>query len=160
ATPRKRAVWEAVHQHRRSGQSLRQIARAVGLDRKTVRRYLAQEEPPVYPPRRARPTRLTPYLAYLAERWSHGCQNARQLYEELRQRGYRGCISQLRAAVHSWRTRSASPPRRPPLARLVLQPTRRLTDSERQVLDGLLHSNPLLAHGYQLKERFQALLVQ
>jgi hypothetical protein len=33
ATPRKWAAWEAVHQYHRSGQALRQIARAVGLDR-------------------------------------------------------------------------------------------------------------------------------
>jgi transposase len=160
ATPRKRAAWDAVHQLRRAGQSFRQIARTVGLDRMTVRRYLAHEEPPMHTPRRARPTRLTPYLAYLAERWTQGFQNARQLFDELRQRGYRGCISQLRAAVHPWRTRSAPPPRRPSLARLILRPTRRLKDPERDMLERLLRANPLLAQGNQLKERLQALLAQ
>jgi hypothetical protein len=110
------------------------------MDRKTVRRYLAHEHPPVYAYRRARPTRLTPYLGYLAKRWLQGCQNARQRYAELRERGYRGCISQVRAVVHPWRSRPAPPPRRPSLARLVLQPPRRLT--ERELLDGLLHTNP------------------
>jgi transposase len=43
---------------------------------------------------------------------------------------------------------------------LILQPTRRLTEREREMLDGLLHANPRLAQGYQLKERFQALLAQ
>jgi transposase len=147
ATPRKRAAWEAVHQCRRAGQSFRQIARTVGLDRQTVRRYLAQEEPWVYTPRRARPTRLTPYLAYLAERWTQRRQNARQLCDELHQRGYHGCISQLWATVHPWRTRSAPPPRRPSLARIVLQPTRRLTAPEREGLERLLHAHPLLAQG-------------
>jgi transposase len=160
ATPRKRAAWEAVHQHRCSGQSLRQIARATGLDRKTVRRYLAQGEPSVYPPRRPGPTRLSPYLEYLAERWTQGGQNARQLFEELRQRGYRGCISQVRAAVHPWRMRPAPSPRRPSLARVVLQPTRRLTEPAREALERLLLANPRLAQGYQLKEGFQALLAQ
>jgi transposase len=159
-TPRKQAAWEAVRQLRSSGQSLRQIARTVGLDRKTVRRYLAQEQPPVYATRCARPTRLTPYLGYLAERWIQGCQNARQLFEELRQQGYRGCISQLRAAVHPWRTRPAPPPRRPSLTRIVLQPTHRLTERERESLERLMDAHPRLARGYQLKERFQALLAQ
>ena len=68
-----------------------------------------------------------------------------KLFEELRQRGYRGCISQLRAAVHPWHTRPAPPPRRPSLARFVLQPTCRLTDPEREILERLLHANPLLA---------------
>ena len=64
-TPRKRAVWEAVHQRRNLGQPRRQIIRALGLDRRTVRRYLATDQAPVYPARRPRPTRLNPYLAYL-----------------------------------------------------------------------------------------------
>jgi hypothetical protein len=66
--PRKRAVWEAVHQGRSLGQSVRPLARATGLDRRTVRKYLAAAQPPVYPPRRPRPTQLTPYGGYLAER--------------------------------------------------------------------------------------------
>jgi Transposase/zinc-finger of transposase IS204/IS1001/IS1096/IS1165 len=100
ATPRKRAAWEAVHQRRRAGQSLRQIARGMNLDRKAVRRYLAQEYPPVYAACCPRPTRLSPYLGYHAERWSHGCQNAHRLFEELRQRGYPGGVSQVRTTMH------------------------------------------------------------
>jgi hypothetical protein len=61
-TPRKRAVWEAIHQGRSLGQSVRHIARAAGLDRRTVRKYLAAAQPPVYPTRRPRPTQLTPYV--------------------------------------------------------------------------------------------------
>lgn len=160
ATPRKCTAWEAVHQRRRSGQSLRQIGREVGLDRKTVRRYLSREQPPVYPSRRPRPTQLLPHLEYLAARWTQGCHNASQLYEELRPRGYRGCISQVRAAVHAWRTRPAPSSRRPSLARVVLQPASQLTELERKELERFLEANPLLAHGYQLKERFQTLLTQ
>jgi transposase len=40
-TSRKRAVWEAIQQRRSLGESLRQIARAVGLDRRTGRKYWA-----------------------------------------------------------------------------------------------------------------------
>jgi hypothetical protein len=156
-TPWRRAAWEAVHQHRRAGQSCRQIARAVGLDRKTVRRYLAQEQPPVYATRRARPTRLTPYLAYLAERWTQGGQNARQLYEELRQQGYRGGLSQVRAAVHPWRTRRVPPPRRPSLARLLLQPARRLMERARETLEGFRQLNPRLAPGLSVERTVSGL---
>jgi hypothetical protein len=72
ATPRKRGIWEAVQQRWSREQSLRQIARALGLDRRPVRPYVAPEQPLVYPPRRPRPTQLTPYLSYLAERWAQG----------------------------------------------------------------------------------------
>jgi len=43
-TPRKRAVWEAVRERRGTGQSQRQIARELGLDRRTVRKYLAANQ--------------------------------------------------------------------------------------------------------------------
>jgi hypothetical protein len=77
-TPRKYAAWDAIQERRGLGQSQRQMAQALGLDRRTVRRYVALEQPPVYLPRRPRPTELTPYLSSLAERWAQGCHNARR----------------------------------------------------------------------------------
>jgi uncharacterized protein YheU (UPF0270 family) len=104
-TPRKRAVWAAVPHHRGLGQSLRQIAHTLGLDRRTGRKYLAAAQPPVYPTRRPRPTQLAPYAGYLAERWAHGCHNARRLYHELIQQGAHGSESMVRVVVRPWRTR-------------------------------------------------------
>jgi transposase len=160
-TPRKHAVWEAVQERRGLGQSQRQIAQALGLDRRTVRRYVALEQPPVYPPRRPRPTQLTPYLSYLAERWGQGCHNARRLYQELIRRGYRGSEGMVRIVVRPWRLRQAiSPPALTPaqLAWLLLKPAERLTAAERRGLEDYLDANPVLAHGDQLKTRFHALL--
>lgn len=144
-TPRKRAVWEAVQRHRDVRRSLRQIAHTVGLDRRTERQYLAAERPPVYPARRPRPTQLTPYLGYLAERWAQGCHNARQLYHELVQRGYRGSEIMVRVVVRPWRTRPqahASVVAPAQLARLLLQPAGRLTEADWDTLDGFLRANP------------------
>jgi transposase len=160
-TPRKHAVWEAVQERQGLGQSQRQIAQALGLDRRTVRRYVALEQPPVYPPRRPRPTPLTPYLSYLAKRWAQGCHNARRLYQELIRRGYRGSEGMVRLVVRPWRLRQAiSPPALTPaqLAWLLLKPPERLTDADRQGLEDYLDANPVLAHGYQLKTRFHVLL--
>ena len=54
---------------RRQGLSISAIAREVGLDRKTIRRYLARGvEPPAYGPRQPRPTLLDPFTGYLRER--------------------------------------------------------------------------------------------
>lgn len=162
-TPRKRAMWEAVQQRRGLGQSLRQIARAVGLDRRTVRKYLTAEQPPVYPPRRPRPTQLSPYLSYLAERWTEGCHNARRLHQELVQRGYQGSEGMVRVVVRPWRGRQDTSRQEltsSRLARLVLQPASKLTEAEREALEGFLHVNPLLAQGYELKTRFHTLLTE
>jgi transposase len=162
-TPRKRAIWEAVQQHRGLGQSLRQIARALGLDRRTVRKYLAADQPPVYPARRPRPTQLTPYLGYLAERWAQGCYNARRLYQALVQRGYQGSASMVRKVLQPWRMRPAVSPQAltsAQFSRLILLPGSRLTEAERKTLAGILDANPPLAQGYRLKTHFQTLLAE
>jgi len=45
------------------------IARRVGIDRKTVRKYIERGlEPPAYGPRTPRPRRLEPFEAYLRQR--------------------------------------------------------------------------------------------
>jgi transposase len=162
-TPRKHAVWEAVQERRGLGQSLQQIAQALGVDRRTVRKYVALEQPPVYPPRRPHPTQLAPYLGYLAERWAQGCHNARRLYQELVCRGYRGSEGMVRLIVRPWRMRQEnSPPAFTParLAWLLLKPADRLTDDDQQALEEYLHANPLLARRYHLKTRFHTLLAE
>ena len=99
-TPRKQAIWEAIQQQKGCGYSNGVIARELGINRKTVRRYLALDHPPTYAPRLGRGTKLTPYLPYLRQRWDEGCHNARQLYGELVVRGYRGAETRVIDAVH------------------------------------------------------------
>jgi transposase len=162
-TLRKRIVWEIVQERRGLGQSLHQIAQVLGVDRRTVRRYVAMAQPPVYPVRRPRPTQLTPYLGYLAERWAQGCHNASRLYRELVQRGYRGSAALVRLVVRPWRVRQEGSPSALTAAqpsRLLLQPGGCLTEGEREALETFLRVNPRLAQGYELKVRFQTLLAE
>lgn len=81
----------------RQGLSVSDIARRTGLDRKTVRRYIARGlEPPAYGPRKPRPTLLDPYRAYLRERVAAYPElRASRLLRELRGVGYRGGYTQL-----------------------------------------------------------------
>ncbi len=71
------------------GVSISAIARRVGLDRKTVRRYIAQGlEPPAYGPRQPRATRLQTFEPYLRQRLAAFPQlTGRRLHREL---GYSG----------------------------------------------------------------------
>jgi hypothetical protein len=103
-TPRKRAAWEAIQQRRGREESLRQISQALGLDRRTMRRYVASAQPPVYPVRRPRATPLTPYREYLGERWGQGCHHAQRLHQALVQRGYKGSASMVRKILQPWRS--------------------------------------------------------
>ena len=47
-TPRMEAYWEAIHEAKRRGLSLREIARELGISRSTVMRYVKLNKPPVY----------------------------------------------------------------------------------------------------------------
>ena len=47
ATPRKQALWKAVHHARQQGVSLRGIAKQLGISRNTVRKYIDLPAPPI-----------------------------------------------------------------------------------------------------------------
>ena len=76
----------------RQGISISAIARRVGLDRKTVRRYIAQGlEPPSYGPRQPRVSQLQAFEPYLRQRLEAFPQlTGRRLHRELRDLGYTG----------------------------------------------------------------------
>src|SRR6185312_7384662 len=76
----------------RQGVTVSAIARQVGLDRKTVRRYIARGlEPPAYGPRKPRTTQLQRFEHYLRERIAAFPQlTGRRLHRELRELGYTG----------------------------------------------------------------------
>ncbi len=84
----------------RQGKGIREIAREMGISRNTVRRYLREGGTPTYKARSARPTKLDPYKDYLTERVRQARPMwlpATVLLREIRERGYRGGISQLKA---------------------------------------------------------------
>lgn len=81
-----------IHDLRRQGLSVSEIARQMGLDRKTVRKYLDRGlKAPVYGPREPRPRLLAPYESYLAEK-VHDCSglSGRRLFRDIRALGYAG----------------------------------------------------------------------
>ncbi len=88
---RRLARYEQVVALRAGGMSKRGIARAVGLDRRTVDTWLATGHfPERARPSRRRPHRLDAYRDYIGERYDAGLDNAAQLARELRARGYAG----------------------------------------------------------------------
>ena len=69
-----------------AGTSVAGVARTLGMDRKTVRRWLRRTGPPLWrkPPR---PAVLDLHRAYLEQRWQEGCRNAAELARELERLG-------------------------------------------------------------------------
>lgn len=83
------------------GVSVSEIARQLGRDRKTVRKYLGEEPRPYQ--RAHRPWKMDAYRAWLRERWELGVRNASRLFRELRKRGYEGGYTQVKKVVRPWR---------------------------------------------------------
>ena len=106
----------------RQGVSISAIARRVELDRKTVRRYIAQGlEPPAYGPRQPLVSKLRAFEPFLRERLAAFPQlSGRRLHRELRDLGYSGgytiltdLLRELRPAeVASFEVRFETPPGR------------------------------------------------
>ena len=86
-----------IEELKRQGLSVCAIAAVMGLDRKTVRKYLANpERQPRYGPRRQRMSGLEPFKAYIDERLVQGVWNAVVLLRELRERSYKGGYTALK----------------------------------------------------------------
>jgi transposase len=82
----------------RQGLSVSAIARQVGVDRKTVRNYLAKGlEPPTYKKRAPAPGVIDGFEPYLRERLAaYPTLTARRLFREIKERGYSGGYSVVR----------------------------------------------------------------
>lgn len=94
--------YQRVHEMHALGRSQSDIARMLGLDRKTVRRFLRSE---TFPERAARRTviRKAPLDAYLERRWAEGLHNARKLTAELTDLGHVVSYYSIRRKVAPWR---------------------------------------------------------
>ncbi len=82
----------------RQGLSVSAIARQLGVDRKTVRAYIAKGlEPPVYKKRAVQPGIVDHFEAYLRERLAaYPALTAVRLWRELKERGFVGGYSIVR----------------------------------------------------------------
>jgi len=95
----------------RQGLTVSAIARQLGIDRKTVRRYIERGlEPPTYGPRPRRPKRTDPFLPYLRERLAaYPGLTAVRLWRELRERGYVGGYTAVKRTVREIRPEPVKP---------------------------------------------------
>lgn len=119
------ARYEEVRRLRAGGASLRQIADQLGLARGTVRRFVDAEHFPERAARPPYPSMMDQFEPYLRSRWNQGCQNATQLWREIRDMGYSGGRSNVRDRLTRWRQtpaphgraaeRSAAHPLPPPV---------------------------------------------
>lgn len=89
----------------RQGLSVSDIARRAGLDRKTVRKYIARGlEPPAYKPRRPRALLIDGFAPYLRERLaSYPELSGRRLWREVLELGFKGGYTSVTGFLHDIR---------------------------------------------------------
>ena len=89
----------------RQGVKIAAIARQVGIDRKTVRKYIGRGiEVPTYGPRQPRERLLDPHVEYLRARLdAYPGLSAQRLAREISERGYTGSYSTVRDTVRTMR---------------------------------------------------------
>jgi transposase len=99
---RRLARYKAVMGLLTEGVSQSDIARRLGVGRRTVRRWMRVGSFP----ERARVKRrsaLDRFVGYVEQRYQDGCHNAAQLWRELREKGFRGNHGTVRKWVHHLR---------------------------------------------------------
>ena len=97
-------LYHTIHDLRAKVVDLANIARQVGVSRRTVYRYLRMPEPPLRKqPYVGRISRIEPYKSYILQRWNDGCRSARQICREITAQGYRYGESSVQRYVHQLR---------------------------------------------------------
>lgn len=107
---------------------------------------------------------LDKFDEYIRQRWAAGCRNARQLYRELCNKGYRGSDLTVRRHVQQWREQGSelapapqklSAPTPRSCVWLLLKNDDRLTDEERKLRPVILGASPLIKEGLELVISFR-----
>jgi transposase len=100
---RRLALYKEVLSRHSEGLEVSEIARQLGLSRDTVRKYLQSEGFPERKERNTPPREIDQHAGYLRRRWEEGCHDHRQLWQELRERGYSGKPASVWRFINQWR---------------------------------------------------------
>jgi transposase len=152
------------------GAEIADIARAVGVSRTTVYRYIRLDGPPQRKqprPRRRQHKVLDPYTAYLLRRWDEGCHTATRLWREIRGMGYRSSYANVvrflaplrlpvgqRPSIHRERGTSDPTPTPRQVAMLFLQRPERLGANERALLARMCEADAAITAAHTLARDF------
>ena len=175
AQERRDARFAEVARLREQGLSLTAIARTIGIERRTVRRWLRAGHAPTWRHADRGTSILDPYKAWLEERWRSGCNNAAALWRELRDRGFAGQYT----VVRDWATqrrrqdppgdlkrapgkpalgKSPEPPTPRRAVRLLTGETDKFSDDDHRFVTALLERSPTIATAVDLIRRFTTMV--
>jgi transposase len=151
---RRHERYERVVELHRLGHTQRAISLEVGIQRKTIRRWLRAGQFPERKPVSGRRSHVREFHEYLQQRWNQGCHNATRLFQEIRTRGYRGSRQMVSNHVSAWRAsprqRSLSKKRRldriapKHAAILACRPTERLSEQQQILFEQVAVNCPII----------------
>jgi hypothetical protein len=170
--------FEQVHELRRQGTPIGEIARALGMSRNAVRRYFRREHCPDGRPGRATHSGMDAHREWIDRRIAEGRINASALHRELASRGVRlwyptvrrflirrlGRAGKTRPRVNTAELKLKTKPKPTPAPSprhlsfdWVLRPERRTAES-RSRLDAIRAASPELSLALDLADEFTALI--
>lgn len=167
--------YNQVQTLKKDGCRQNEIIRRLGISKAYARRLIRAEaftERSPFPPRK---TSVDIYADYLHRRWAAGCQNASELWREIREQGFQGAMG---AVARYIRLRMREPAQikqqyqrraRLPAVKMVLPSTRRaawlllkdpaeLTNEEQLFIGELLESSADIKQAIALTGQFQELV--
>jgi hypothetical protein len=170
---RRQARYEEVVRLRAEGISLGRVAAVLGVERKTVRRWLRLGYARLWKMPR-RDGMLAPYQGFLDQRWTEGCRNTAQLWREVVSLGFGGRPETVRAWVTQRRKQTPAvemqsslplaPAWHPPSSRrigyMLMAEAEMLNEKERLFISHLLSEEPRLAEAIAVAKRLHYLLRQ
>jgi transposase len=109
-----RERFEQIHALAAEGLTKNAIARRLGVNRKTVYRYLALAAPPERRHTWCKGSAIGPYEGYIVRRFEQGCRNGRAVWRELVAQGYPGAYNNVARIMgylrHEERRHDRAPP--------------------------------------------------
>jgi transposase len=161
------ARYESVMEQVRSGLSQAEISRSLGVDRRTIRRWIRARD---FPERKPvfRASSVEEHRPYLDRRWEEGCHNASQLWREMRERGFAGRHSIVRNWIRKHYGPKAARIRRKPFVKPPPRVSPRQTawqmlkpcDQSQPYLDELYRRSPEIATCAAVAREFFRLVQQ
>ena len=151
--------------------TLRGIAQALGIGRRTVRRWLQAGHAPTWRHADRARSSLDPFRDYLEARWTAGYRNGSGLWREIRDRGFAG----QSGIVRQWAARrrrqdpsadlttptnppKAQPPTARKAARLLMAEPDKLDEGDRRFVTALLELSPPIAQAVELSKAFSTMI--
>ncbi len=164
--------FEQVHELHRQGTPIRQIARDLGMTRKSVRRYLCHQRCPDFRPPRATRSRMDAHREWIDARIAEGRINASEVHRELASKGVRlsyatvrryltqrlGRAGKVRPRVNAAKPKSVPIPSPRQLSfDWVRRPEKRKVEAQTR-LDAIRTISPDLTAALDLADEFTALI--